>query len=244
MKSVLFVLAMLLPGVALAQGDLRKIQYDGFTLWMDCERRGPAMFQYIAGADTGNEKKPTRFYLDRDHLDCQQTATKTYSRGRDAGAFPVLTAYDRGHLVPANHFDGTPEHIAATNVMTNIVPQAAVMNRGAWLQTEMLIECYRDQSPVYVLGGVIWGENTEDDYFLESHNIQTPDAYWKVIYTEPMGVLAWVVPNSTLATRSRARDYVVGLDEIQQQTGVTVQLPESAVVTNEMWDMPKDCDRS
>jgi DNA/RNA endonuclease G (NUC1) len=52
--------------------------------------------------------------------------------------------YHRGHLVPANHLDGSEETIKASNTMTNILPQTADLNLGAWLQTEEIIECYRD----------------------------------------------------------------------------------------------------
>jgi DNA/RNA endonuclease G (NUC1) len=41
--------------------------------------------------------------------------------------------------------------------MTNILPQAANMNRGTWLLTEEIIECYRDIDELLVIGGVIGG---------------------------------------------------------------------------------------
>ncbi|CAK0752970.1 hypothetical protein CCP3SC5AM1_1940006 [Gammaproteobacteria bacterium] len=33
------------------------------------------------------------------------------------------------------------------------------MNRGAWLMTEEIIECYRDISNLEVIGGPIWGND-------------------------------------------------------------------------------------
>jgi len=56
--------------------------------------------------------------------------------------------------------------------MTNILPQALNMNRGAWLQTEEIIECYRDIDELLVIGGVIWGNNPADDFFIESHGVK------------------------------------------------------------------------
>lgn len=79
--------------------------------------------------------------------------------------------YDRGHQVPANHLNTSEEAIKATNTMTNILPQAANMNRGAWLRTEEIIECYRDISELLVIGGVIWGNNAADDFFVVSHGV-------------------------------------------------------------------------
>lgn len=63
--------------------------------------------------------------------------------------------------------------------MTNILPQVAQMNRGAWLLTEEIVE-FRDIDELLVIGGVIWGNNPADDYFILSHGVKTPDAFWKV----------------------------------------------------------------
>ncbi|TXK92768.1 DNA/RNA endonuclease G, partial [Methylococcaceae bacterium HT1] len=64
-----------------------------------------------------------RFYLDpKVPKECQQYSAKTY-KAKDQ-------RYDRGHLVPANHLDYSKTAIKASNTMTNILPQAANMNRG------------------------------------------------------------------------------------------------------------------
>jgi endonuclease G, mitochondrial len=85
--------------------------------------------------------------------------------------------YDRGHLVPANHLDYSKVAIRQSNFMTNILPQAANMNRGAWLLTEEITECYRDIDELLIIGGVLWGDNLNDDFFTESHGVKTPDAF-------------------------------------------------------------------
>lgn len=241
----LLVLLLVMVGAASAQPEgLRKISYSNFTLWMDCERRGVTMFQYVLGPDRGDTKRARKFHLDKNHLDCQQTSTSTYRRDRQGMNFPSNATYDRGHMVPANHFDGSKESVTETNVMTNVLPQVSIMNRGAWYETEELAECHRQAAPVYVLGGVIWGDNPEDDYFLESHGVPTPDAFWKVLYTEPEGVIAWVMPNNAAPTRSRVGDYIVTLQELQEKTGVAVQMPEGARVATQMWEVSPFCDRS
>jgi len=45
--------------------------------------------------------------------------------------------------------------------------QAANMNRGVWLLTEEITECYRDIDELLIVGGVIWGDNSGDDYFVK-----------------------------------------------------------------------------
>jgi endonuclease G, mitochondrial len=40
--------------------------------------------------------------------------------------------------------------------MTNILPQTATLNRSAWLRTEEIMECYRDQTELLVPSEAIW----------------------------------------------------------------------------------------
>jgi endonuclease G len=92
------------------------------------------------------------------------------------------------------------------------------MNRGVWLLTEEILEYYRDIDDLLVIGGVIWGDNPEDDYFVQSHGVQTPDAFWKVIVRgdgQDEMVIAWVVPNSQDATKNNPDDFLVSTDEIE-----------------------------
>ena len=139
--------------------------------------------------------------------------------------------------------------IKQTNYMTNILPQAANMNRGAWLQTEKITECYRDIAELLVIGGVIWGNNEADDYFLKSHGVRTPDAYWKVIVRstgQDERVIAWIVPNSQEVTGKRLDQYLVSIDEIEKDTGETIPVADYAKheKLNTSWQIPIGCNES
>jgi endonuclease G len=125
------------------EGKLLRLDYEGFTVWLDCQEHGPVKFRYNAQRDSGNAARAADFKLDPYvPKECQQTSTKGYGHG-----------YDRGHQVPANHLDASPTAIKQSNFMTNILPQVAQMNRGAWLATEEIVECYRDIDELLVLGG-------------------------------------------------------------------------------------------
>lgn len=220
-------------------GNILKLDYQGFTVWVDCQRRGAVKFQYVAQHDTGNSKRSDSFYLDPNvPSECQQTSAKAYGN-----------KYDRGHQVPANHLDSSDVAIKQTNFMTNILPQAANMNRGAWLQTEEIIECYRDISELLVIGGVIWGNNSSDDYFLQSHGVATPDAFWKVVVRgtgQDERAIAWVVPNSQDAKRGNLDSYLVTVDEIEKITGETIPVADYAKhdKPSTSWLIPKGCNKS
>lgn len=221
------------------QGNLLKLDYQGFTIWLDCQQRAPVKFRYNAQHDAGNEARAKDFRLDPDvPKECQQTSAAAYGHG-----------YDRGHQVPANHLDASSVAIKQSNYMTNILPQTAHMNRGAWLQTEEIIECYRDIDELLVMGGVIMGNNPADDYFVQSHGVKTPDAYWKVVIRgtgQDERVIAWVVPNSKDATRKHLDSYLVSVNELEKMTGEIIPTADYAKHDKpySSWTIPGDCNKS
>lgn len=220
-------------------GDIVKLDYEGFTIWVDCSRRGAVKFRYNAQRDNGNEKRYDKFFIDDNvPAECQQTTSKAYG-----------SEYDRGHLVPANHLDYSKIAIKQSNSMTNILPQAKNMNRGAWLLTEEIVECYRtDIDELLVIGGVIWGNNPADDYFVQSHGVQTPDAFWKVIIRgvgQDERAIAWIVPNSQDATRKNLDRYLVTVDEIEKITGEKIPVADYAKQDkpSASWLIPRGCNK-
>ena len=89
-------------------------------------------------------------------------------------------------MVPANHMDGSSDSLNDTFFDTNILPQNSTFNqsKGAWSQTKIITECYRDITPLVVWGGVIWGDDAGNDFFTQTHGIKTPDYWWKLIYRQ------------------------------------------------------------
>ena len=238
MKTIPILIAGLFFS-SLAHAETLKLEYEGFTVWLDCERRGATQFYYKADADSGSLKRSPKFFFDNDvPKHCQQIATASYKRPKGE------IRYDRGHLVPANHLDGFKRSIRQTNFMTNILPQAANMNRGAWLLTEEIVECYRDLEPLDVWGGVIWGDNPADDHFIKSHGVKTPDAFWKVIIRGDRGI-AWIVPNSSDAKRRNLDRYLVSIDEIESLSGLKFEVPadQKSHPRPGSWPIPKGCDK-
>tara|TARA_R110002110_G_C13457893_1_gene717822 strand:- start:1617 stop:2360 length:744 start_codon:yes stop_codon:yes gene_type:complete len=235
-----FSIAIFADQITAAAAQSIERQYNGFVVAIDCEKRGPIGFYYQLGEDRGNQTRQSRFFHDPDvNEDCQQTSVKSYKRPSGE------PKYDRGHLVPANHMDNSAESIRQSNYMTNVLPQALQMNRGAWLLTEEITECHRDLEPLEVWGGVIWGNDPSDDHFVESHGVTTPEAYWKVILKSDRGI-AWVIPNKHDATRSRLDNYLVSLDHIEDLTGLDFPLPED-LESNPLpasWVLPRGCDKS
>jgi endonuclease G len=218
------------------EGKLLRLDYEGFTVWLDCEKRGAVKWRYNAQRDTGNEKRADDFKLDPYvPKECQQTSAAAYGNG-----------YDRGHQVPANHLDASAVAIRQSNYMTNILPQASQMNRGAWLLTEEIVECYRDIDELLVIGGVIWGNNSKDDYFVQSHGVKTPDAFWKVVIRGNGDAIAWIVPNTKNAVEAKLDRYLVTVAEIEKRTGEKLPVEGDARTTKpkNSWLVPIGCNKN
>jgi len=215
-----------------------RIDYEGFTVWLDCQERAPIKFQYNAQRDNGNAKRYKKFLLDPNvPSECQQYSADSYGKG-----------YDRGHQVPANHLDFSENAIMQSNYMTNILPQTSQMNRGAWLLTEEIVECYRDIDELLVIGGVIWGNNTQDDIFVNSHGVRTPDYFWKVVIRGKASderVIAWIVPNSKEATKKNLDLYLTSIAEIEKLTGEKLPVADYSRSTKPAtsWVIPMGCNK-
>ena len=195
--AVLLALAYLSPAAA----EVLRLDYEGFTVWLDCERRGAVKFRYNAQRDQGDLERSSAFRLDPNVPGrCQQTSAGPYQHSNPE--------YHRGHLVPANHLDHSKTAMQQSNFMTNVLPHTQTLNLGAWKQTEIITECYRDIDELLVIGGVIWGNNTADNHFVQSHGVATPDAFWKLIVRGTDRVIAWVIPNTTEARSQKLDDYL------------------------------------
>ena len=218
--------------------NLMKREFKLFTDWLVCEERGAALFYYKTVPDTGNLPRLGSFRYDPEFpRECQQKSTTAYG-----------SIYDRGHLVPANHLDHDSVAIAESNYMTNILPQYAQLNRGAWLVSEEITECYRDLYDLEVIGGIVMGDDAENDIFLQSHGVRTPDWFWKIIRNLENGeIIAWIMPNDATAVRSSVDKYLVSVAEIEEKSGFffpEITDEQRARVEPVSWPKPVGCDLS
>jgi len=243
-----------------------------FTVRLDCAHRGAYRFEYHAQSDCGKLERRSGFSLDPDvDKDCQQKNGKAYPPYEPSGERSVKTVldskgklqypktaifFDRGHLVPANHMDSDVTAIYESNYMTNILPQAANMNRGAWLQSEELIECFREQEDLYVLGGAVYDTNYKRyNWFKQTHYVDNPSYFWKIIkaqtiYPETGHMLALWMPNSEDAVRAQLDSYVVSIAQLETnlaQFGQAQKFDVSAAVKKikptKAWVSPTGCDK-
>ena len=155
----------------------------------------------VLEADAGNVDRLDGFSLDDTIPDeCEMTTGNTFQTTDAEEA--IHGSYHRGHLADAN--DGRRQSMADSFFVTNILPQSGSFNStGAWRRTEQISNCYREISTLRIWGGVIWGDNAADDLFVDTHNVATPDRWWKLIYREDTDTyVAWIFNN--VRTENRA----------------------------------------
>jgi len=228
-----------------------QVSYSGFEVWLDCARNAAYRFEYMAYNDCGSLPRHAGFKRDPNFSkSCQQKNGKAYKATEGV-------AFDRGHLVPANHLDGDATAIMQSNYMTNILPQAALMNRGAWLQTEEIIECWRVKEPLHVVGGAIFDDSSpRHAWFKESHNVDNPTYFWKVVtastlFPEDNNRIAWLLPNLETAKRDQLDKYLVSISELEAALTEAGQSQKFALSDSEKkskpsksWALPAGCDKS
>lgn len=230
------------PKVTFIGGKIVKLQYPDYTLWMDCDKRAAYKFQYTVGRDVGRHKRINDFTFETSlPLRCQQTSNYGYGY-----------SFDRGHLVPQNHLDNNLSAMAASNRMVNILPQAADLNRGAWLATEEMVECHRDQTPITVIGGALW---SDDDKVLgrspikfKYHRVTQPTEYWKVLVKGEgvsRQVIAFLFPNKRGVHAEYVNDYIVSVETLEARLGYNLLSDRTnlKIVPTQAWSIPKDCDK-
>jgi endonuclease G len=118
------------------------------------------------------------------------------------------SGFDRGHMTPAADASD-PKQMSETFLMSNMTPQAPMLNRVAWKQLEGKI---REMDTKYVLTGAIYHYPTN---VIGKHEVPVPASYWKVVYLKNGKTIAYNATNLNEATVTE-----VTLDAIEVMAGV------------------------
>ncbi len=103
------------------------------------------------------------------------------------------SGFDRGHLCPSEDRDSTDADNRATFVMTNITPQAPILNEQTWASFETYCRTLMFQgNELYIIAGGYgsggYGSNGGDSLTINKGKINVYAHYWKVALILPVGV--------------------------------------------------------
>lgn len=137
---------------------------------------------------------------------------------RDANA--VLQT-DRGHQAPLASFTST-DFWKSTNFLSNITPQKADLNQGAWVRLESAVRDLArgdEVGTVFVMTGPLY-EEAQPILPGTSKSHMVPSGYWKII-SIPVGAslrTAGFIFRQTLPRATNICDQVVPIGEIEHRS--------------------------
>ncbi|MFT8720484.1 DNA/RNA non-specific endonuclease [Acetobacter sp.] len=123
------------------------------------------------------------------------------------------SGWSRGHLAPSGD---APNRAAReeTFLFSNMVPQAAKLNSGAWNHLEANVRSLAfHQGDIYVVTGPGFRESLGT---IGPDHVRVPSSLWKAVYVPQMKTVAVVVCKNTTPYRCNT----VGLDSLERVTGI------------------------
>lgn len=99
---------------------------------------------------------------------------------RATNADYLKTGYDKGHMVPAGDAN-TPEQMRETFRLSNMTPQAPMLNREAWRELEYMVrgKVMRSQINTHVVTGAAYSDGVVT---IGKNKIPVPTGYYKIAY--------------------------------------------------------------
>lgn len=171
-----------------------------------------------------------------------------------AGWYQVLdtdysgSGYDRGHMTPSGDRTRSIADNSATFLMTNMVPQLAANNQGAWEDFETYLRSQANAGQeIYIVSGVVGNIGT-----IAGGRIVVPQYTWKVALFLPNGTndlqritkgtraVGIIMPNfPPLNINATWREFRVSVNQVENLTGYNFysNIPK---ITQEIIERRKD----
>lgn len=174
-----------------------------------------------------NVKRKDRFRLDPNIPAHLQGSLRAYEG----------TAFDRGHLT---NFDNLGDDLIAadeTFVMTNIVPQYAINNRGIWKALETRTRKLAvEKGQVYILTGPIY----ENPKLTLRDGTPIPTKLFKIIIMpNTKESITYIIPNSMDAKTSDLAMYVSKIADLKKTNAHIASFVSSKVKLKELKQFPE-----
>lgn len=173
-----------------ANEGAKRLCYRAFTVYYSPKSRTPLWSAEVlteAAVQLAHEvKRVDVFHPDPNLPDKDQAQLSDY----------VHSGYDRGHMTPNGDMPST-EAARESFVLTNIVPQSAILNRGSWEKLEASVRRQtRNDNDVYVVTGPLF--IPVDGKLHTTHSdgrVIIPSHTWKALFVPGKGATVFVATN-------------------------------------------------
>lgn len=187
------------------------IRYPGFNVSFNASARQPNWVSWELTADeaasTYTDRKSSDFAPDKNVDGSAELAD--YRR----------SGFSRGHMAPAADMRWSQKAMDACFLLTNISPQDAKLNGGAWGKLEDRCRAWaaRDSAIIIICGPVLSDRITRT---IGDNKIPVPERFFKVIlapYADPPRGIGFIMPNTKVEGGIAAA--AVSIDEVEATTG-------------------------
>ena len=192
----------------------RDLCFDGFAVYYSPAQKKPIYtIEKLNAANLGMETRQERtnqFYEEARLPLAERSLLSDY----------VNSGYDRGHNAPALN-RRSPEAMAQSFSLANMMPQAAENNRGVWakdVERPTFKYALRANGNVYVYTGSVGSAGT-----IGRSLVVIPQYLFKLVYDQSAN-RAWAfwLPNTNDAHMSR--DAIISYQELVQRTGINFNI--------------------
>jgi len=142
------------------------------------------------------------------------------------------SGYDRGHLSPSGDFPGSVAQ-EQSYALSNVVPQTARLNRGAWEGVESAVRGLANtDGEIFVVTGVLFPDH--DPVTVGPDHVMVPTGLWKAVYDPAAnGAAVYVCANT-----DQPDCKVVSLALLQKWASIDVFPTVSDAVKQAVMPMP------
>jgi endonuclease G len=143
------------------------------------------------------------------------------------------SGFSRGHLAAAANHKSSQKHLDATFILSNISPQYAQLNLGAWNSLEQWTrtQVRKKKFTAYIISAPLFlAQNDKSNISSVSYQVlgqsqvAVPTHFLKVIRYEYQGkiaeTLAFILPNHESVAKRTFWEYQVSLEEAQAKSGL------------------------
>ena len=125
--------------------------------------------------------------------------------------------FDRGHIAPAADFVSDAKLMSESFFLSNMMPQAPAINRGAWRVLEENVRNFAKGSEVYVITGTVY-----DQQFKTIGNaVGIPSKMYKIVIQPSKNrIIAFLIPNEGKIDPKDLPKYVVSVADIEKLTDI------------------------
>ena len=163
------------------------VKREGYALGYSKKYKQPLWVAYNLTADEAQQKKSSR-------IDDFRSDWRLWGNSAAPEDYKA-SGYDRGHLAPAADMRWSSKAMSQSFFMSNMSPQNAALNRGAWQELEEKVrELAKKYKKIHVISGPVFnGDNYKK---IGRSRVAVPHGYYKVLYApEHNEMIGFILPN-------------------------------------------------